>query len=439
MSPAIGGYGWVAWTNCCWPYNSGEQTTGTPWCEASEDGQCENWGNGVWGIWQWAWPGEGQAILPGLPEHVDQDVYNGSLSQMAYYLGVGHINPCVATTSDGRLEVFTVGNTGLLYQNYQTNAGGGWSGWISLGGLCQQNSQPAVGVNYDGRLEVFVIATNGVVNHLWQKVAGSSATTNWAAFTPLPSYVHTANKLAVGSWANGALDVFVIYTNNALYCDYQLTPGGAWSGFNSMGGTWSQDADIAVNNDQNGAQEVFVIGNSGNLYNNWQTNINSTNWNGWNDIGGTLPVNSRIAVAYNSSDELEFFTIGTNTACTYTYEGAPNSPTNWAAWSNLGGSWQIDTSKPFVSSDTNGNLEVFLVGHTGNMYHNYQTSAGWSGWLELNGTFSQSVQPCVGVNADGRLEIFSTTGTQSALYHAWETSSAITNWTGWNSLGGSWR
>jgi len=84
VSPAIGGYGWVAWTNCCWPYNSGEEQTGTPWCE---DTGCEIYGSGTWTIWQWAWPGEGQAILNGLKEHVDQDVYNGTLSQMIAAMG----------------------------------------------------------------------------------------------------------------------------------------------------------------------------------------------------------------------------------------------------------------------------------------------------------------------------------------------------------------
>jgi hypothetical protein len=84
LSSSLHGDGWIAWTNCCWPYDSGEEQTGTPWCQGTG---CEILGSGVWSIWQWAWPGEGQAILNGLKEHVDQDVYNGTLSQMITALG----------------------------------------------------------------------------------------------------------------------------------------------------------------------------------------------------------------------------------------------------------------------------------------------------------------------------------------------------------------
>jgi hypothetical protein len=84
LSSSLKGSGWIAWTNCCWPYNSGEEQTGTPWCQGTG---CEIFGSGAWSIWQWAWPGEGQVILNGLKEHVDQDVYNGTLAQMVTALG----------------------------------------------------------------------------------------------------------------------------------------------------------------------------------------------------------------------------------------------------------------------------------------------------------------------------------------------------------------
>lgn len=84
LSSSLHGNGWIAWTNCCWPYNSGEEQTGTPWCQGTG---CEIFGSGTWTIWQWAWPGEGQGILNGIKEHVDQDVYNGTLAQMVAALG----------------------------------------------------------------------------------------------------------------------------------------------------------------------------------------------------------------------------------------------------------------------------------------------------------------------------------------------------------------
>jgi hypothetical protein len=106
LSTSINGYGWIAWTNCAWPYNSGEEQTGTPWCQ---DTGCEIYGTGAWTIWQWAWPGEGQAILNGLKEHVDQDVYNGSLSQMIAVLGTTGTAPAFTLTPTN--ETIVAGGT----------------------------------------------------------------------------------------------------------------------------------------------------------------------------------------------------------------------------------------------------------------------------------------------------------------------------------------
>src|SRR5881392_3225835 len=71
------------------------------------------------------------------------------------------------------------------------------------------------------------------------KVPGSSAATNWSAFSIVSSSrVNQTAKLAVGKWANGALDLFVIGTDCLLYHNYQTTVGNStsWSGFNSLGG-----------------------------------------------------------------------------------------------------------------------------------------------------------------------------------------------------------
>lgn len=106
LGRALGGYGWIAWTNCAWPYNSGAEQTGTPWCQGAG---CEIFGSGAWTVWQWAWPGEGQPILNGLKEHVDQDVYNGTLAQMISTLGTTGTAP--AFTLRPTNQTVFVGNT----------------------------------------------------------------------------------------------------------------------------------------------------------------------------------------------------------------------------------------------------------------------------------------------------------------------------------------
>ncbi len=349
-----------------------------------------------------------------------------------------HINPCVARTSDGRLEVFAIGHSANLLHNYQTTPGGSWSGWISLGTtVIVQNAQPVVGVNADGRLEVFVVDGNGAVDHVYQKTPGSSAASNWSAIGLLSSSnVGKTAKLAVGKWANGVLDLFVIGTDNVLYHNYQTAPNAGWFGFVSLGGSWQQDTDIAVGNESDGRLAVFLVGNTGNLYNNWQSANNSTSWHGFNSIGGALAEQVRVAVGRNSDGRLEVFTLGTDGIAYHEWETAANSPTSWSSWSSFGGNWAVD-AKPVVGTDQNGALEVFLIGNTGNLYHNYQSGGAWSGWVDLNGSFTQNIRPCVGMNSSGKLEIF-LTGSGADMQTATQSASNSSTWSGWSSMGGSW-
>lgn len=412
-------------------YNGENPQTGGPWNVCSS---CEVWGSGVWTAWQYS----STVSVPGVSGNCDVDVLGGSLAAVtAGSTSNPHINPCVATTSDGRLTVFAVGHTGNLYQNYQTNAGSGWSGWQAMGtsgNVWTQNVIPAVGTNSDGRLELFIVGTDGTVNHIWQLHPGSSAATNWSSFATFSSHVNQTVKFAVGNFQNGALDVFVVGTDGVLYHNYEGSSG--WTGFQSLGGAWDQNVDIGLQNELDGRLEVFMIGTTGNLYNNWQTTANGTSWNGWHNLTGAVSDTARIAVGRNSDGRIEAFTVGTDGISYHIWETAANSPTSWSSWASLGGSWETD-AKTCVAADQNSALEVFLIGHTGNVYHNYQNGSGWSGWLSLGGSFTQNIRPCVGVNQSGTLEIF-LTGPGTDMQHAWESAPNSTTWSGWGSLGGSW-
>ncbi len=355
-----------------------------------------------------------------------------------------HINPCVANTSDGRMELFAIGNSGSLYHTYQTNANGSWSGWTAMGGSADKwsvNALPAVGVNHGGRLEVFVVGTNGAIYHVYQKVAGSSAATNWSAFSVVSSSrVNQTAKLAVGNWANGALDLFVIGTDTVLYHNYQTTTGNStsWSGFLSLGGNWEENADISVASENDGRLDVFVIGGLGSLHNNFQTAINSTTWNGWNNLSSAVSITARTAVSRDSTGRLNLFVIGTDGIAYYRTETAANTPTSWASWASLGANTWATDAKPVIAKDQNGAMEVFIVGANGNMYHDMQAGGVWSGWVSLGGTFAQNIRPCISANADGRLEIFLNLA-NGVMDTSRETSVNGSTWFSWFSLGGTWK
>jgi hypothetical protein len=236
------------------------------------------------------------------------------------------------------------------------------------------------------------------------------------------------------------LDLFVIGTDTLLYHNYQKTAGNStsWSGFTSLDGSWDESADVSVGNENDGRIDVFVNDGLGNIWNSYQTANNSTNWGAWHSLASAVPVTARTSVARDASGILNIFVIGTDGVAYTKQETAPNSPTSWGPWAALGANtWQTD-AKPVTAKDQNGAIELFLVGPDQHVYHNYESGGGWSGWISLGGTFAQNIRPCIGPNADGRLQICLNI-VNGVMDSSWETSVNGTNWFSWFSLGGTWK
>ncbi|HEX2685575.1 MAG TPA: hypothetical protein VHN14_03115, partial [Kofleriaceae bacterium] len=70
----------------------------------------------------------------------------------------------------------------------------------------------------------------------------------------------------------------------ALYHIWQVVPGGAWTGWASLGG-WIDELSIAQN--QDGRLEVFARGSDGALYHIWQVAPGGA-WTGWVSLGGWI-------------------------------------------------------------------------------------------------------------------------------------------------------
>ena len=58
--------------------------------------------------------------------------------------------------------------------------------------------------------------------------------------------------------------------------------------------------------------------------------------------------------------------------------------------------------------------------------------------MDLNGSFTQNVRPCVGMNNSGTLEVFLNLS-GGAMDTASQTSANSTTWSGFTSLGGGWK
>jgi hypothetical protein len=383
------------------------------------------WG---WQTYAWsygAWDGRAQVrqiqngIGPGGGEDKDQ-------SMVADFGQWGHGAPpppsggeptgsTVGFNHDGRLELFGRGADDALWHIWQKSAGGGWSGWASLGG--NLTSEPVVVSNADGRLEAFARGTDDALWHTWQDTAGGG----WSGWASLGGNL-TSDPIAARNH-DGRLEVFARGTDGALWHAWQTTSGGGWSGWASLGGNPAGDASVGMN--QDGRLEVFARVADGSIHHAWQQT--SGGWSGWASLGGNVLGN--VAVGRNHDGRLEVFGIGTDHAAWHAWQTTPNG--GWSGWASLGGSHAAD---PTVATNADGRLEVFAQGMDSALHHVWQTTpgGGWSGWSNLGGDMTGVAD--VASNQDGRLEAF-VRDPNGAVSHVWQTT-PNGGWSGFASLGG---
>jgi GH25 family lysozyme M1 (1,4-beta-N-acetylmuramidase) len=415
-------------------YNGDNPQTGSPWDLSS--GANEIWGSGVWDAWQY-----NTETLVGMGSGKwDVDTYNGNYATMISDLGAQnmHICPCVATNSDGRIELFAVGNTGYLYHKYQTNNDSGFSSWVALStnNLWSVNCQPAVHLNSVGQMELFIPGTDGQINHTWEQTAGNS--TSWTSFGVISGVkVGQTCKLATGLDQNGGSYVYAVSTNGPLYESYQSAPGSAWSAWTSLGGNWDPDSDLAALTAADGTQELLMIGYTGELYENHQSAPNG-GFSGWTaTTTNQWATTARIAATLDQVNKVNVFVVGPgpNSPLYHTWQTGTNSSSSWNNWVNRGGSWEQD-ARPAAIRNQNGDPAVFLIGTTGNMYVNQGPS--WTSWGNIGGTFAPNAQTVTSVNQNAYLDVFAVS-TSAAMDYAIQHTLNTTNFNAFQSLGGTWQ
>ncbi|WP_448639414.1 matrixin family metalloprotease [Geodermatophilus sp. URMC 63] len=285
--------------------------------------------------------------------------------------------------------------------------------WHSLSGTI---FDPAVGSNADGRMEVFVRGTDNALWHIWQTAPNNG----WSTWQSLGGGIQGAPT--VGRNADGRMEVFARGNDGALWHIWQTAPNSGWSGWQSLGGSI---VNPVVTSNADGRMEVFAQGGDGALWHIWQTAPNS-GWSSWQSLGGRLT--SPVSIVRNADGRLEVFSRGADGALWHIWQTAPNN--GWSSWQSLGGGI---VGPPSASRNADGRLEVFVKGTDNALWHIWQTKPnnGWSGWASLGGGIDL---PSVHSNKDGRLEVF-VRGLDNALWHIWQTA-PNNGWSGWATLGG---
>jgi len=157
--------------------------------------------------------------------------------------------------------------------------------------------------------------------------------------------------------------------------------------------------------------EVFVVGGDGGLWHIWQT-LPNNGWSNWVSHGtpGNLLFTSPPAVIRNRERRLELFIAGSDGHISHIWQPTPNG-----AWSNW---WVHDgppngvQGAPAVGINQDGRLEVFVVERGSHWLYSQPQTAPSNGWAPNWFNFGAppnvrlASSPAVGANADGRLEVF---------------------------------
>ena len=310
---------------------------------------------------------------------------NGPNGGWSNWQGVGGLvlggPPVAATNQNGQVDVLVKGTDGALFHIAQPSSP--ISQWSSLGGAVA--SVAAVGMNLDGRLEVFTLGTNQALNHIWQQIPGGMWS-GWTSFGGAGTSIPT-----VARNADGRLEVFVVGNDlpvHHLYHLWQLAAGGDWSGWNSLGGSIGPQPSATQNAD--GRLEVFAIGNDvfsgANTTHDWQKTPGG-GWSGFNSLGNPPGGSTALSpqVIANQDGRLEVFGVDKLGTVWHNWQTPNSGNDGWSGWNSLGSAGGGTSFDLAVGRNKDGRLEIFMNANDHAIWHNWQVTAGggWNGWVSL--------------------------------------------------------
>jgi hypothetical protein len=171
--------------------------------------------------------------------YIRQTAVNGAWSGWNSFDSVGgglDDRPALAPSADGRLELFCRGKDNALWHRWQTqvSAVDAWSGWVSHGTASAGFSDhPAVATSADGRLELFLAGLDGNIWHKWQ-TAASNGWSSWSSQGSAGGGFTNAAP-AVGRNGDGRLELFAVARDGNLWHKWQTAANNGWSPWSSLG------------------------------------------------------------------------------------------------------------------------------------------------------------------------------------------------------------
>ena len=205
---------------------------------------------------------------------------------------------------------------------------------------------------------------------------------------------------------------------------------------------------VAPNGD--GRLQVFVVGadhaGGQSLWQLPQEDLGNC-WSDWLRHGappGSGGLRWSPAVARGSDGGLELFVIGDDlepeglgTGGALYHRSQSGGDGEWSTWQSLKTGEANLFGSPAAVAAADGHLEVFALGQDGTLWHKWQDGGKdvWSQWISRGAPAEHLLNsaPAVGVNADGRLEVFSVS--QGAELWSIAQQAAGNGWSEWVSHG----
>ena len=227
-------------------------------------------------------------------------------------------------------------------------------------------------------------------------------------------------RVAAALTAGNSPELFAVAKNGTLEADAYA--GGTWGGWQPLPGGSTFTGVPAAALAKDGRLMVFARGTTGVTEYFYQS---GGNWTGPVRLGDR-PVTSSPAVVAWPDGHLEVFARLADGTLGQAAQRGTASTAGWSGWTSLGGHL---AGPPQVALDGSGDPQVFALGPNGGLGVDAYANGGWQGWRALPGGDQYTGMPAVGMNEDGRLEVFARS-TAGAIEHVWQNPGKLTQWGG---------
>jgi hypothetical protein len=133
---------------------------------------------------------------------------------------------------------------------------------------------------------------------------------NW---TNLGGVLAANSSPAAATWSPGRLDVFGRGQDNELWTTYSSTSGNTWSGWQKLGGVFTESPTVCSWGI--GRLDVFVRGTNAHVMHRWY----SGGWSDWQDLAGDVAAGSWPGCASWGANRIDVFIRGTDNELYHKY------------------------------------------------------------------------------------------------------------------------